>query len=155
MLKTAPSDLVKMPYSFPKNKDTKDLDTSRPLEMYLNFKTSGVGIDKIRCHTVFKGRKRHETFRNYLYDPENSTRACSHMALRWESVYYGAHGTNDAIASAKLVVQHIKLSKPMVEFEPVADEEAVLGDDSEYEDDSDEESDPDDIMFLSITRFKN
>ena len=146
MLKNAPSDLVKMPYSFPKNKETKELDTSRPLEMYLNFKTSGVGIDKIRCHTVFKGRKRNETFRNYLYDPENSTRACSHMALRWESVYYGAHGTNDAIASAKLVVQHIKLSKPMVEFEPVADEEAVLGD-SEYEEDSDEESDEDEYVL--------
>ena len=146
MLKTAPSDLVKIPYSFPKNKETKELDTTRPLEMYLNFKTSGVGIDKIRCHTVFKGRKRNETFRNYLYDPENSTRACSHIALRWESVYYGAHGTNDAIASAKLVVQHIKLSKPMVEFEPVADEEAVLGD-SEYEEDSDEESDQDEYVL--------
>ena len=117
-------------------------DRKHVAENKLNFL-----IDKIRCHTVFKGRKRHETFRNYLYDPENSTRACSHMALRWESVYYGAHGTNDAIASAKLVVQHIKLSKPMVEFEPVADEEAVLGD-SEYEDDSDEESSDEDEYVL-------
>ena len=69
-----------------------------------------------------------------------------YIALKWESVYYGAHGTNDAIASAKLVVQHIKLSKPMVEFEPVADEEAVLGD-SEYEDSDEEESDKDEYVI--------
>ena len=138
LLKDEPDDLVKVPYVFSKNKDTGEEDQSKPLCMYLNFKTSGSG-SKLRCHTVFKGRKRNETFRDYLWDKDRNNRACARISLRWESIYFGAHGTSDFIASARLVVQQIKLTKPILEFEPVQDEEIVFSD-SDYEDDDEDEA---------------
>ena len=137
VLKDEPGDLVKPPYTKSKKKDNSgDVDESKPLYVYINFKTSGSG-SKLRSHTVFKGRKRNETYEDYLWDNEPN-RACARISLRWEGIYFGGHGTNDFIASARFVVQSIKLSKPMLEFEPVQDEEDVFGE-SDYEDDKEEE----------------
>ena len=147
LLKTQPVDLVKPPYSYPKcNGKYK-----KPLTMYIKFKTSGSGSDLV-SHTSFIGRKRNETYHDYIYKKgDNSTKSCAHISLRLDSICFGPQGTSDFIADLKFIVKSIRLTKPMIETLPklpLEDEESDFKDIA-FEDDSESEDEVE--IFLEDT----
>lgn len=90
---------VKVPFEYPKTKDKKTLDKTKPLRMYAKLVKSGEG-NKLKALTPFTGPgdKKYNAVR-YINKQGIIT-----PVFRWSGIYWGAHGRTPCGASLKFEI---------------------------------------------------
>ena len=78
---------VKRPMEYPKGKDKKTLDTTKPKRMYVKLVTTGRG-ETLKAHTKFFGPGDVQKSALRFVDKRGIIEPC----YKWEGIYWGAHG---------------------------------------------------------------
>ena len=135
--------LVKPLYSKPQEDDSKSKPKStysKPFRMYIKLNSSGTG-ENFKLHSSFIGRKRNQTFHDFIIDPNQpfdpTNKIGLQISVKFESVFFSTRSEYIALLGEGIIVKSLRFTKPFEEVEPQEDKHDDDNDfkDVEFEDD--------------------